>query len=135
MNNRLAKILSEPGCPINPRIYEDRRFQENLRLLNAVFDGTEVGKLYHSKALLWVVISDISVPPEFRRRGVGTALVNRAKELLVPARTELYVIVRSKNLIAQRFFLSQSFIFHDTYKKHFGSPEDDGYYMLYTPNS
>jgi len=95
-------------------------------LISAVVDGQVAGFLDARFVFGDGELLNIAVDPEFRRFGVGNALltemVNRAKTEKLTAIT---LEVRSQNLGARRFYESFGFEEIGIRKRFYESPEDD----------
>jgi GNAT superfamily N-acetyltransferase len=74
-------------------VAQDRHYRENYptdRFCVVLADGEEAGRLYVTRGAEELRIVDISLLPEYRRRGIGTtllcALLDEAAEGGIPAR-------------------------------------------------
>jgi ribosomal-protein-alanine N-acetyltransferase len=76
-------------------------------------------------------ILNLAVHPDFRRRGIATALM---KEILDELRERgcrlLYLEVRSSNFIARRFYESLGFWIIGIRKEYYTSPREDAVVMM-----
>jgi GNAT superfamily N-acetyltransferase len=77
-------------------------------VLLASADGREVGGLFAETQLAWLRISIMSVAPEWRSRGVGTALLAEAERQAI-ARGCKYAYVDTMEYQAPRFYLAHDF--------------------------
>lgn len=74
----------------------------------------------------------VAVSPEFRGQGVGTQLINRLKNELVPySREDIYAHVQWKNKDAYYFFEEQGFKCIDLEEKCFGEINGGCFKMKY----
>jgi ribosomal-protein-alanine N-acetyltransferase len=76
-------------------------------------------------------ILNLAVHPKFRRRGIGTKLVEDAlNELMENYCRYLYLEVRVSNLEARKFYENLGFKVVGTRRKYYASPNEDAYLMM-----
>lgn len=76
-------------------------------------------------------ILNLAVHPDFRRCGIGTALMKKVlSELKERGCRLLYLEVRSSNFIARRFYESLGFRIIGTRKDYYTSPREDAVVMM-----
>lgn len=79
-----------------------------------------------------ITILNLAVDPEFRRKGVGTQLVDRlVDKLSQQRRTELRIDVRESNLIAQQFLRSQMFRACAVSHAAYADTDEDAYTFVF----
>jgi len=83
-------------------------------------DGADAGRLYVQRRADELLIVDIALLPQFRRRGIGSALIARLFEEADASKLVVRIHVEHNNP-AQRLYLRLGFVFHD---------EADGMYRL-----
>ena len=77
-------------------------------------------------------ILNLGVHPEYRRKGIGTAMVDVVKrKLLFQRRTRILLEVGERNLEAQLFFKSQGFRATSVLRNFYDDTNEDGYLMEY----
>ncbi len=76
-------------------------------------------------------ILNLAVHPDFRRCGIGTALMKKVlSELKERGCRLIYLEVRSSNLIARRFYESLGFGIIGIRKDYYTSPKEDAVVMM-----
>ena len=106
--------------------------QQNGVGIAALTDG---GKLVGYCGMLTVLdegqITNVAVHPEFRRTGIGSALLNRlleeAKTLGV---TQISLEVRESNVAAKELYLRHGFSVAGVRKRFYSHPTEDGLVMV-----
>ena len=96
---------------------------------------TDGGKLVGYCGMLTVLdegqITNVAVHPEFRRTGIGSALLNRlfeeAKTLGV---TQISLEVRESNVAAKELYLRHGFSVAGVRKRFYSHPTEDGLVMV-----
>lgn len=77
-------------------------------------------------------VIDLAVDPRFRRRGVGTQMVDKLKGKLAPdRRTRLAMTARETNLDGQLFLRKMGFRATAVERQSFEDSKEDGYVMEY----
>lgn len=90
--------------------------------------GFMLYKIFHDK----LHVLNFAVQPEFRRRGVGAAMVAKLVGKLSPQRrNRMFLEVRESNLTAQLFFRSQGFQAVSTLREFYDDTNEDAYLMQY----
>lgn len=75
---------------------------------------------------------NFAVHPDYRRRGVGRAMVDKLKSKLHPERrAKLEILIRDTNTAAHLFFKSQGFRCVEIVKTPFIDNDSDGYFFNY----
>ena len=89
--------------------------------------------------MVWDMLPDqirlmnFAVLPEFRRRGVGTAMVDKLKGALDGKhRAVLHLMISEKNLPGQLFWKAVGFRCTALIPNAFGTMDEDGYLMCYS---
>lgn len=119
----------------NPWIEDD--FLNVLRQRNCIgmvaeLAGRVVGFMIYELHKGNLEILDFAVDPRYRRQGVGRQMVDRLKaKLSQQGRTELRLLVRERNLVAQLFFRSQEFLAVDVLSNEYDDTDEDAYVMRY----
>lgn len=94
--------------------------------------GFMIYELYKSK----LSIINFAVHPDYRRQGIGTAMVDKLKDKLpLQRRTAIDLEIREKNLEAQLFFKSQDFRAVSIIREYFPDINEDAYIMRYSINN
>ncbi len=76
-------------------------------------------------------ILNIAVDKEYRRQGVGRAIIEKMKKRLTQKRKRISLIVSERNLGAHLFFKSMGFRAIDIIDDYYDDNNDDAYYMTY----
>lgn len=119
----------------NPWIEDD--FLNVLRQRNCIgmvaeLAGRVVGFMIYELHKGNQEILDFAVDPRYRRQGVGRQMVDRLKaKLSQQGRTELRLLVRERNLVAQLFFRSQGFLAVEVLSNEYDETDEDAYVMRY----
>jgi len=91
--------------------------------------GKVVGFLIYEKGRNRHYILNLSVHPDYRRRGVGRILLNKLKSKIDWTRREIRFDVRESNLSAQLFLRSESFrcekIIENYFLDFYGDEDDE----------
>lgn len=78
-------------------------------------------------------VLNFAVHPDWQRRGVGTAMVDRLKDKLSQQRRKrIKLETRESNLRAHLFWKSQGFECIDVLRNHYDDPDEDGYLFQFT---
>ena len=106
--------------------------QRNCNGMVAELAGRVVGFMIYELHKGNLEILDFAVDPRYRRQGVGRKMVDRLKaKLSQQGRTELRLLVRERNLVAQLFFRSQEFLAVDVLSNEYDDTDEDAYVMRY----
>lgn len=106
--------------------------QRNCIGMVAELAGRVVGFMIYKLHKGNLEILDFAVDPRYRRQGVGRQMVDRLKNKLSQQwRTELQMLVRERNLVAQLFFRSQEFLAVDVLPNEYDDTDEDAYVMRY----
>lgn len=98
----------------------------------AISGGHVVGYLFCDLHRDFMRIINIAVHPEFRRQGIGVALVQKLiNRLSTGTRSRISLEVRETNLVAQQFFRAIGFRASVTLKNFYNDTTDDAYLMTY----
>jgi [ribosomal protein S18]-alanine N-acetyltransferase len=97
-----------------------------------------VGFVVYEKTKNHLNMLNLAVSKNYRRRGIGSLLLTRLKNVLNPQRSKLSVTVRESNLTTQLFLKSNEFIatgvlrnyFHDHFETE--TEIEDAYNFKYT---
>ncbi len=97
--------------------------------------GGEVGGYFvYELRKTGIRLANFVVAPEHRRRGVGRAMVEKAKsKLFGHRRTKLLADVRETNLDALRFLRSQGFKATTVQRGFYADTGEDAFRMLFVP--
>ena len=77
-------------------------------------------------------ILNFAVHPDYRRQGVGTAMVDRLKDKLSQQRRKQIALeVRETNLPAQKFFSTMGFRCIGVARQFYGATDEDAYRFLF----
>ena len=77
-------------------------------------------------------ILNLGVHPEYRRKGIGTAMVNEVKRKLSgQRRNRILIDVRESNLVGQLFLKSQGFRATSILRNFYEDTDEDTYLMQY----
>ena len=115
-----------------PEAWPKSVFVEHLRRRNTIgmvceLDDRVVGFMIYNSHKGYLDIINFAVDPEFRRRGVGTAMVNKLKGKLSPhRRTRLRLEVSDSNLPAHLFFKACGFRWIKTLRGQWSGGDGDG---------
>lgn len=106
--------------------------QQNGVGIAALTDG---GKLVGYCGMLTVLdegqITNVAVHPEFRRMGIGTALLNRLlEEANALGVTQISLEVRESNSAAKALYLRHGFTVAGVRKRFYSHPTEDGLVMV-----
>lgn len=106
--------------------------QRNAIGLVAEHDSQVVGFVIYELHSRKLVLVNLAVSWLFRRRGVGTAMINKLAGKLSPARrSRIEVMVRECNLDAQLFLQATGFRATRVIKEPYEETDEDGYLMVY----
>ena len=109
--------------------------QRNTAACVAEHDGQVVGFAVYELHRDRLHILNIAVNQKFRRRRVGTQLIQQLVKKLSPVmRKEIRLEVRETNLVAQQFFRAKGFKASKILKKFYAEQigvDDDAYQMQY----
>lgn len=76
------------------------------------------------------VLTNVAVHPDYRRRGVATALINRLKaKMSTTQKPKISVDLRESNLAAQLLFKSAGFSAIKIIRGYYEDTDEDAYYM------
>jgi ribosomal-protein-alanine N-acetyltransferase len=99
----------------------------------AVVDGMVVGYMLTDRAGDTIEINGIAVASTYRREGIGTILLAKAKKILTKGKIKkLETVVLETNMPAIQFLRSNGFLAIGTVPKPHPPSLDDGYQMQYT---
>ena len=106
--------------------------QQNGVGIAALTDG---GKLVGYCGMLTVLdegqITNVAVHPEFRRMGIGNALLNRLlEEANALGVTQISLEVRESNVAAKALYLRHGFTVAGVRKRFYSHPTEDGLVMV-----
>ena len=111
-------------------IYHSR--QRNCIGVVAEHDYTIVGFIIYELHKMKLRIINFAVHPDYQRRGVGAGMIDVLKfKISQQPRDEIVVNVRDSNLVAQKFFRSQGFLWNETLHNHYDDTTEDAYVMSY----
>lgn len=106
--------------------------QRNCIAMVAEFDNQVIGFMFYELYKNHLHISNFAVHPNFRRKGVGSKMVEKLIEkLFQQRRQEITLEVRETNLCAQIFFQSQEFRAIGVMREHYEDLHEDAYVMRY----
>lgn len=108
--------------------------QRNCIGMVADCEETVAGFMVYELQLTKLEILNFAVHPQWRRRGIGQAMVNKLKSKLSPLkRSQLWLMIRETNLAAQLFFARQGFRYESTLRDFYQNDpcEDDAYLFAY----
>lgn len=131
----LPEVLLIEAASAHPWTEED--FLRCLRQRNCIGMVAEQGNRVVGFMIyeLWkkkLVILNLSVHPEYRRRGVGSRMLAiLVSKLAVHRRTHLVVDVRETNLELQLFFQRHGFLATDVLRSWYEDSGEDAYRMMY----
>ena len=92
-----------------------------------------VGYMVYELGKKGLNLINFATHPQYRRQGVGKAMINRLQDKLSQQRrTQISLIVRDANLKAQLFFKSQGFRAIKVHKNYYPDVDEDGYEMIYS---
>lgn len=96
--------------------------------LDEVVVGYMIYELHRNRLQLW----SIAVHPEFRRQGIGSAMVEKlASKLTHQRRSKIDAEVRETNLDAQFFFRDSGFRATNVIRDHYPDTTEDAYLFVY----
>lgn len=106
--------------------------QRNCIGMVAEFDERVVGFMIYELHKNRLHILNFAVRPEFRRRGVGTAMINKlVGKLSLQRRNRILLEVRETNLEAQLFFRENGFRAISVLRDFYEDTTEDAYLMQY----
>jgi ribosomal-protein-alanine N-acetyltransferase len=106
--------------------------QRNCIGMVAEHDDQVVGFMIYELCKTRLHILNFAVAPEFRRRGVGTQMVNKLiGKLSAQRRNRIVLEVRETNLAAQLFFRSANFRAVSVLRDFYEDTPEDAYLMQY----
>jgi len=98
----------------------------NVVRLKAMVDGKMVGfiggDVRRSEGVSW--IATIGVLPEFRRRGIGAALLQACEAQLVPITPIIRLSVRASNQAALRLYKGLGYRHYTLWERYYSDGED-----------
>lgn len=103
--------LREHNWAVNPSFMEQLQQPEHAAqplILLTHANGEVIGGLFAETQLLWLRISIMSVHPEWRSQGIGTALLAEAERVAVERGCK-HVYVDTMDYQAPQFYLSHGF--------------------------
>jgi ribosomal-protein-alanine N-acetyltransferase len=119
------------STPRDHRSFLDNMFRKFTFSITAEFENEVIGYIFVNYHLHESHILDIAVHPDFRRRGVATALVNEAiSECKKKGCVFMYLKVRDSNTGAKKFYETQGFRVRDVRKKYYDHPEENAVVMM-----
>jgi ribosomal-protein-alanine N-acetyltransferase len=95
--------------------------------LDEVVVGYMIYELHPNRIYLW----SLAVHPEFRRQGVGSALIEKLVSKLYQKRSRINVEVRETNLDAQLFFRGSGFRAVGVIRDRYPETTEDAYLFVY----
>lgn len=95
----------------------------------AVLNGRIVAYIIIERGRGYVDILNLAVVEEFRRIGVGTALIEKTIETITPFAHSIDLTVRERNVEAQQFFRSQGFRATAILRNFYDNMPEDAYIM------
>ena len=95
-------------------------------------DGDVVGYLVYEKRNRTARLLTIAVLDSERRSGVGSALLRELAALVGSSRSEIVVVVRERNVVAQVFLRSVGFRAKWIKRQYYTSADDDAYRMTWS---
>lgn len=125
------------------RPWTDEDFLSFLRIRNSIGMVAEAadsehrvaGFVTYSLEKTRLVITNLAVRPEDRRRGVGRALIERlVDKLSEQRRSEIRLDTREGNIAAQAFFNSLGFLCHGITRGFYDDTEEDAYHFRFAIN-
>lgn len=105
--------------------------QRNSIGMVAELDGEIVGYMVYEIHKNRLHVLDFAVAPEYRRHGIGRAMVAKLRSKLFAARKRIMLEVREGNLAAQLFFKSQGFMALSILKEFYDDCDEDAYVFAY----
>jgi len=118
--------------------WREEDFLRNLQQRNVIGMVAEAG---YDKILAFMMyelhknklhLIDFAVHPDFRLKGIGTALIEKLKSKLSSYRRKTITIwVRESNLPMQLFLREMEFKAEFVHRNFFKDSDEDGYYMRY----
>lgn len=135
----LVDVLEiEADCFPAENRWSEEQFAEVLREANTIcmvardsrciVHGYVVYRLYRGT----LVLLNLAVSPESQRQGVGTQIIERLKDKLDHTRrTSIELVVRERNLPAQKFFRSMGFRAICVVRDHYPDTDESGYLMRF----
>lgn len=89
-----------------------------------------VGVMVYELQKVRLLVTNFAVHPDFRRQGVGSAMVRKLEsKLSQQRRNEIVLDVRESNLGAQLFFKSQGFYCNEVLRGFYEETSEDAYRM------
>lgn len=89
-----------------------------------------VGVMVYESQKVRLLVTNFAVHPDFRRQGVGSAMVRKLEsKLSQQRRNEIVLDVRESNLGAQLFFKSQGFYCNEVLRGFYEETGEDAYRM------
>lgn len=96
------------------------------------FDERVIGYMIYELLKPKLQLLSMAVHKDFRRRGVGGAMLNKLKSKLSPLRrSRLVTEVRETNLIAQQFFAANEFHAVSIQRNFYEDTPEDAYVFMY----
>lgn len=120
----------------SPDPWTEEEFIRNRRRSNCIgmvaeYNELVAGFMIYDLLKNHIHIKSLAVEPEFRRLGVGAALIDKlVSKLAYQRRTRIMLEVRESNLPAQLFMRSMGFKASSILKRHYDTPED-AYQFVY----
>lgn len=119
--------------PWSEEDFEKCLVQRNNIGMVARLDGELAGFMIYELTKDRLSLSNFAVGKEHRRKGVGTAMVEKLVSKLSPQRRKhIDVFLRESNLAAQVFFKKNGFFWEETLKGMYEETDEDCYRMTYS---
>ena len=144
MNEILIRRMEEKDVPSVVAIertsfslpWSETSFMNEIRKQHAIsrvaiLDDAVVGYLCAESVMDEGHILNLGVHPQYKKRGIATALVeNILEELKLKACRFLYLEVRASNFAAKRLYKSFGFTVVGTRKNYYVAPNEDAVIMM-----
>jgi ribosomal-protein-alanine N-acetyltransferase len=139
----MPEVLAIEAASFGAHAWTEEEFVRAIRqrsniALVAELGETIVGYTVYELRKASIQVLNFAVHPDYRRRGVGTALFSKLVTKLTPGhnkRHKLTLEVRETNLPAQQFFRARGMkaisVLRDFYEAGPGDVHEDAYLMLY----
>jgi ribosomal-protein-alanine N-acetyltransferase len=119
------------SSPWSEHFFLDEIYKKYAFSKVAVFEDRVIGYICADYLLHESHILNLSVHPDFRRRGVASILMDKAiRELKTKGCIFVYLKVRSSNTGAQKFYKLFGFKVEGIRKKFYGNPDEDALLMM-----
>ncbi len=123
--------LSSFAAPWSEISFLSEIYKKNGVSKVALFENKLIGYACANHVLHEAHILNIAVRRDFRRRGVGTVLMNEIlKELKKKGCVFVYLEVRVSDTAAQAFYKRFGFASGSTRKKYYAHPDEDALLMM-----